>query len=106
MGTRMRLGLITGVVLAAAALVAGMAEPVLAQGCAMCGSALGTDDPTAQAFNTSILFMIAVPYTLFTLGGVWLWLAHRRAIRNQRASVIRFPVVPGQPASAGGPKEV
>jgi len=101
MGTQTRFGIV-----AAAAALAASAEQVLAQGCAMCGTALGTDDPTAQAFNTSILFMIAVPYTLFTLAGVWLWLAHRRAIRNQRASVLPFPVVPGQPASAGGPKEV
>lgn len=86
--------------------VAATTQRAAAQGCAMCGSALAGDDPTAQAFNTSILFMIAVPYTLFTLAGVWLWLAHRRALRNQRASVIQFPVVPGQPASAGGPKEV
>lgn len=103
MSTTTRLGAVR---FAIVALVLGCASRAAAQGCAMCGSSLKGDDPVSQAFNTSILFMIAVPYTLFTLAAVWLWVAYRRAQKSQRTSVIPFPVVPGASAPAGGPKEV
>jgi hypothetical protein len=99
-GRRIAMGTVTS------AGVLATAGRAAAQGCAMCGSALSPDDPISQAFNWSILFLIAMPYTLFTLAAVWLWVAHRRAASGRRASVIRFPVVPGPPVSAGGPKEV
>ena len=40
---------------------------VLAQGCAMCGTAFTKDDPVTRAFSWSVLFLIAMPYTLFAL---------------------------------------
>ena len=61
---------------------------VLAQGCAMCGTAFNHDDPVARAFNWSVLFLIAMPYTVFALAAGWLFLAHRRRSGRRRADVI------------------
>ena len=61
---------------------------VLAQGCAMCGTAFNHDDPVARAFNWSVLFLIAMPYTVFGLAAGWLFLAHRRRSGRRRADVI------------------
>ena len=60
----------------------------LAQGCAMCGTAFNHDDPVARAFNWSVLFLIAMPYTVFGLAAGWLFLAHRRRSGRRRADVI------------------
>jgi len=61
---------------------------VLAQGCAMCGTAFTKDDPVTRAFSWSVLFLIAMPYTLFALAAGWLFLAHRRRSGRRRADVI------------------
>src|SRR5262249_9046385 len=46
----------------AVAAVLGAAADVLAQACAMCGSAL-SDDPLGRAISWSIIFLMAAPYT-------------------------------------------
>jgi hypothetical protein len=74
-------------VLIATALVVGRALPAGAQACAMCGSAL-SDDPLGRAFNWSILFMMAVPYTVIGAAGAWLYYMHRRAPDRHRGDVI------------------
>jgi hypothetical protein len=57
---------------------AGVLRPMvaLAQGCAMCGTALNDpNDPTVKAFNWSIIFLASTPYALLgTIGG---WLAYK-----------------------------
>ena len=45
------------------AVLLGAAADVLAQACAMCGSAL-SDDPLGRAISWSILFLMAAPYTI------------------------------------------
>jgi hypothetical protein len=92
MTTTRRVPLAIWCALALALLSAGRAV-----GCPMCSAAL-EHDPVAEAFNWSILFLIAVPYTLLTLAGLWLYVSHRRAVTGRRASVIKLPVM--------GPKEV
>lgn len=69
-----------------AALAAGLiaAAPRLAQACAMCG--LPPGDHEAHAFNASVLFMIASPYTIFGLAAAGFYLAHRSARRRRRAA--------------------
>src|SRR5262249_26413423 len=61
--------------LAAAALCAAvfpvLAPDAFAQGCAMCGTAFIKDDPVTRAFNWSVLFLIAMPYTIFGLAAGW-----------------------------------
>jgi len=74
-------------VLVAATLAVGRALPARAQACAMCGSALA-NDPLGRAFSWSILFMMAMPYTVIGAAGAWLYYMHRRAPGRRRAEVI------------------
>ena len=78
------------ILLVGIALIAALLAPhqVLAQGCAMCGTAFNHDDPVARAFNWSVLFLIAMPYTVFAIAAGWLFLAHRRRSSRRRAEVI------------------
>ena len=57
---------------------------ILAQGCAMCRTALeGQEaDPLTQAFNVSALFLIATPYTVVATFGLWIAIATRRRHRR------------------------
>lgn len=91
-------------VAALALLCAATAPAALAQGCAMCGTAFAPDDPVTRAFSWSVLFLIAMPYTVFGLAAGWLFLAHRRQGARRRADVIALPRTRPVPASAG-PKE-
>jgi hypothetical protein len=70
------------------AVVLGAAARTLAQGCAMCASSFGPDDPVQQAFGWSILFLIAAPYTIVGIVAGWLFYTHRRAPGRRRAAVI------------------
>lgn len=93
-----RLLLVLAVLLASALL---LPTHVLAQGCAMCGTAFTKDDPVTRAFSWSVLFLIAMPYTLFALAAGWLFLAHRRRSGRRRADVI----VLRRTQAADGPEE-
>jgi hypothetical protein len=75
-----------------------------ALGCAMCGTALTPDDPMTRAFSWSVLFLIAMPYTIFGVAAGWLLLAHRRRGDRRRGDVIPLPQTQPIPAPAG-PKE-
>jgi hypothetical protein len=67
--------------LAGVALLAGRSE-VLAQGCAMCRTALGDgDDPLTRGFYWSVLLLMAAPYTVFAIIGGWLVYRHLAAKR-------------------------
>ena len=58
------------------ALVPGQA---LAQGCAMCGTALQDEsDPLVSSLNASILFMMSMPFMLFFSVAGWLFYRHHR----------------------------
>jgi len=66
--------------LVVAVLLAVLPIDALAQGCAMCKTALdGPMDPTTEAFNVSSLFLMATPYTVVGTVGVWMYLSARRA---------------------------
>ena len=96
---------ICAVLLVVAALCTVCAPGAFAQGCAMCGTAFTKDDPVTRAFNWSVLFLIAMPYTIFGLAAGWLFLAHRRRRTRHRADVIPLPGTRQVPAPATGPKE-
>jgi ABC-type sulfate transport system permease subunit len=99
---RLRLVLFIAMAAVAGALVPAAA---LAQGCAMCGTAFTHDDPVTRAFSWSVLFLIAMPYTVFGIAAGWLFLAHRRRSDRHRAEVITLPRSRPVPAPAAGPKE-
>jgi hypothetical protein len=63
--------------------LAASASDALAQGCAMCRTALeGQSDPLTEAFNVSSLFLMATPYTVVATVGAWIVLAGRRRGRQ------------------------
>ena len=74
------LGAITGLI---AMLVLVM--PTIANACAVCG--LGPNDNAGHAFNTSVLFMMAVPYTTVIIIGGLVYFAWRKAQRRSALSV-------------------
>ena len=76
----MRMGKSVGLTISLATPALALA-PRVASACAVCG--LGPNDVGGHAFNSSVLFMMAVPYaTCVLIGGVvyWTWrkAAHRR----------------------------
>jgi hypothetical protein len=61
---------------AAVAVLAFVPADALAQGCAMCRTTLdGATDPLVGALNTSVLFMMAMPYVLVGSIGGWIFLS-------------------------------
>jgi hypothetical protein len=81
---RLRIAIVT-----LAALAAGRAGTALAQGCAMCGSSFEPNDPTTHAFNTSVLFLMLAPYTIFFAAAACVVFLYRRGVLGgRRATVI------------------
>jgi len=79
----MRLLALIGIGLIVAAFVAIVPADALAQGCAMCKTALdGPMDPTTEAFNVSSLFLMATPYTVVGTIGDWMYFSARRGDRD------------------------
>jgi hypothetical protein len=68
----------------AAALIGALPQaPAFAQGCAMCGTAVGdASDPLARSMASSIMFMIPVPFFLFFSVAGWLIYRFRRQARH------------------------
>jgi hypothetical protein len=61
------------------AALAALPTDALAQGCAMCSTYLqGRTDPLTSALNTSILFMVSMPYVIVGTVGGWIYFASRR----------------------------
>lgn len=58
-------------------LLALVVAPALAAACSVCVT--GDNDPTAHAFNWSVLFLIATPYTVVGSIAGWLFYKYRRA---------------------------
>lgn len=74
----------------AAVLVVLSPGELLAQGCAMCKTALaGADDRLAVGLNASILFLMAMPFVLVASVGTWLAYMYRRS-QPRRATVYMF----------------
>lgn len=60
--------------------------PQAANACAVCG--LGPNDVGGHAFNSSVLFMMAVPYSTFVLiAGAMYWTWRRAAHRRNDSSI-------------------
>jgi hypothetical protein len=62
-------------------LTALIANPLTIQACSVCVT--GADDPTADAFNWSVLFLMATPYLVVGSIAGGLFLAYRRAVAKR-----------------------
>lgn len=57
-----------------------LSPEALAQGCAMCRTAVeGQDDPLTRGLSHSVLFMISMPFAVFFSAAGWLFFSHRKA---------------------------
>ena len=94
--TRRRLlpyGLLVG---AATILPLLMTTDVLAQGCAMCRTALGgSEDPVARGFFWSILFLMSAPYTILGSVGGWFLYRYLRRARDENGPGMAYGEEPG-----------
>ena len=54
---------------------------VVAHACSVCMT--GANDPTADAFNASVLFLMATPYAVVGSSGGGLFYAYRRKIKHE-----------------------
>ena len=57
-------------------------NPEVARACAVCLT--GDSGPMGDAYNWSILFLMATPYTVMGCVGAWLIFKYRRATAKQR----------------------
>lgn len=64
---------------------------VIVQACSVCLT--GANDPTADAFNASVLFLMATPYAVVGSIGGGLFYAYRRKIAKPEPEQIEQPVV-------------
>jgi len=62
-----------------------------AQGCAMCATYLSNgQDPRAEAFKTSIIFLMCMPFVVVASAGGWiLWMHWRSRPRRPSLRVLR-----------------
>lgn len=65
--------------------------PALAGACSVCVT--GDNDPTANAFNWSVLFLMATPYTVVGSIAGWLFFKFRRAAAKPREEAAREPAL-------------
>ena len=67
------------------AIVGGLAmlatRPSITQACAVCVT--GTNDPVTDAFNWSVLFLMATPYLVVGSIAGWLFYNYRRAAKKR-----------------------
>ena len=63
---------------------------VIAHACSVCLT--GANDPTADAFNASVLFLMATPYAVVGSIGGALFYAYRRKIAKTEPERIEQPV--------------
>jgi hypothetical protein len=56
--------------------------PAVARACSVCLT--GAGDPTADAFNWSVFFLMATPYTVVGSIAGWLFYSYRRSVAKQK----------------------
>lgn len=73
--------------------MAVLAGPSIVFACSVCITG-ATNDPTAAAFNWSVAFLMATPYTVVGVIAGWLVYTHRRAAVKRAESEREKPVSP------------
>ena len=81
------------------------AARAVAQGCAMCGGSFAPNDPATKAINTSVIFLLLMPYTMLAAVSGWLYLRYRRTSSRRRTTVTTLPWVRAGASSAPTPEE-
>lgn len=66
-----------------------LAVPAPLLACAVCLTG-GPNDPVQDAFNWSVLFLMAAPYTIAGSIAGWLVYSHRRSLPRTHNPVFRF----------------
>ena len=66
--------------------------PALAGACSVCVTG-GDNDPTSNAFNWSVFFLMATPYTVVGSIAGWLFYKYRRAAAKPTAEAAPQPVL-------------
>ena len=75
------------------ALIGLLPAQALAQGCAMCKTALsGSEDPLAVGIFWSVMLMMTMPFVLLASVGGWIFYTYRNASRSPHppAEVLAF----------------
>ncbi|MCZ6625182.1 MAG: hypothetical protein O7B35_13295 [Deltaproteobacteria bacterium] len=80
--------------LAVCVVAVAIVSPKAVQACAVCLTGAAGADPIADAFNWSILFLMAMPYTIVGSIGGWLFYAHRRATEKRGGLREKAPFLP------------
>ena len=76
--------------LAIALMATSLPGEAFAQGCAMCATYLSGNDPRTEAFKTSILFLMIMPFAVVASVGGWLaWMYRRHRLRQPALQVLR-----------------
>lgn len=84
---------VAGLSIASALALSG--TEALAQGCAMCGTAVSSpEDPLARGLAYSIALMLAVPNLLIASIGGWLFYVYRRAAQQSSGAAPGLPARP------------
>jgi hypothetical protein len=65
-------------------------DPVVARACSVCLT--GDSGPIADAYNWSVLFLMATPYTVIGCLGGWFVYKYRRTARQQRSEAEQRPL--------------
>ena len=71
--------------------LASFLAPALAGACSVCVT--GDNDPTANAFNWSVLFLMTTPYTVVGSIAGWLFFKYRRAAAKPKEEAARQPAL-------------
>lgn len=72
-------------------LIALIVNPLTIQACSVCVT--GAGDPTADAFNRSVLFLMATPYLVVGSIAGGLFFAYRRATAKRQETETTEPLV-------------
>jgi hypothetical protein len=65
-------------------LAAALSDSRIAHACAVCIT--GANDPTAEAFNASVLFLMATPYLVVGSIGGGMYMVYRRGLAKREQS--------------------
>lgn len=84
-------GCLLGLLIAGLVLLASP-EKAVAQGCAMCRTALTGEDPLSQGIFWSVLLLMSAPFVVAGSIGGWLFYQYRRAHSSPRRTASVLPL--------------